>query len=147
MSAREHAAIRFSCMKKTYLLLNLVGAAALATAVPTFTFAQTRDASVPYSTITPVKDLNKLFDSLDRDHDGSISAAEFQHLSSAMAGIGSGQTARAGEADSSAFRSSKLSQDDLFRVFKKLDANNDNRVTRSEFMNFNEVVAENGGKR
>ena len=146
MSARRQAGVRFSRMKK-YLLRNLVGAAALIMAMPTLTFAQTSEPALPNSTITPVQDLNILFDTLDRDHDGKISTEEFRRLHAAMAGIGAGLTARAGEPDSSAFRVSQLSDDDLQAVFSKLDANSDNQLSLAEFMMFNEVVAENGGKR
>ena len=132
---------------KTFTLLKLVAAAVLSTAMPMFSVAQVRETSSVHSTITPVKDLNKLFDTLDRNHDGLITAEEFRHLNAAMAGIGAGETGRAGEADSSAFRVSRLSDDDLHAVFSKLDTNQDNVLSLTEFLKFNEVVAQNGGKR
>jgi Ca2+-binding EF-hand superfamily protein len=131
---------------KKYILTKIVAAAILATASPALAPAQTYGPPRATSTVTPVNNLAALFTALDKDHDGTISMEEFRHLSAAMAGIGSGLTARAGEADSSAFRASSPTDEDLMYIYAHLDSNGDNRLTLTEFMNFNQVVADHGGK-
>jgi Ca2+-binding EF-hand superfamily protein len=132
---------------KKYFLTKIAVATILALAGTNLAFAQTRDARMNNSTITPVTDLVGLFLALDKDDDGAISMEEFRHLSAAMAGIGAGQTARAGEPDSSAFRVSSPTDDDLLAMYRHLDTNGDGKVTLSEFALFNQVLAEQGGKR